>query len=148
MFLVISLCHLVWIKSFLESHIFFYKAVGKDVYYLCRPASYTDNETYLAKYLFIFLEDLDRVILNMMDRRGHAHAWTCKLCHYQSGNRQHVSNHIESKHLTLADMKCDYCQHASKNRKALKMHIFRMHKKERDERGKVWSKEIIWTIIS
>jgi len=59
--------------------------------------------------------------------------WACVSCDYERNNRGDVSNHIEAKHIEFSRVDCDYCGFVTKTRKALKMHIFRMHVKKQRE---------------
>jgi len=82
-------------------------------------------------------KDLDEIIQSMMVRSSDSNHWNCSSCNYRSANRQHVSYHIESKHLTLEGVTCEQCGIKSKNRRALKMHVVRMHKKGKETKRKL-----------
>ncbi|XP_023319881.1 protein tramtrack, beta isoform isoform X15 [Eurytemora carolleeae] len=77
-------------------------------------------------------KELDSIILSKMVRSASG-MWACVSCDYERNNRGDVSNHIEAKHIEFSRVDCDYCGFVTKTRKALKMHIFRMHVKKQRE---------------
>jgi len=74
-------------------------------------------------------KELDKIIQSKMKRTSTG-TWSCRACNYSRPNRGDVSNHVEAKHVEFGGVCCFYCGSVNKTRKALKMHIFRMHTKQ------------------
>ena len=85
--------------------------------------------------MHIFFTELDSLIMSKMERTNTG-VWSCLTCDYQRNNRGDVANHVEAKHVEFGSfgiVSCDYCGFVTKTRKALKMHVFRMHVKKQRE---------------
>jgi len=81
-------------------------------------------------------KELDDLILSKMIRTADG-TWCCLSCDYERSNRGDVSNHVEAKHIEFGSVACELCDFITKTRKALKMHVFRMHVKKQREWDKL-----------
>jgi len=48
--------------------------------------------------------------------------WACTMCNYESKNKQHVKEHIETKHIDQPGFSCSQCGKFLKNRVAVRFH--------------------------
>ena len=55
--------------------------------------------------------------------------WKCTDCGYESKYKTNVTEHVESKHVTSAGVVCNFCSSMCVNRKALRNHIYKYHRK-------------------
>ena len=55
--------------------------------------------------------------------------WSCSECGFSTHLKSNVTTHIEAKHIVnTGGVACNFCEHVSPTRHALKMHISRKHK--------------------
>ena len=54
--------------------------------------------------------------------------WCCIECGYSSKRKDHVGNHIESKHIVSGCINCEYCGKFCPNRNSLQIHTSRYHR--------------------
>ena len=55
--------------------------------------------------------------------------WKCTDCGYESKYKTNVTEHVESKHVTSAGVVCSFCSSMCVNRKALRNHVYKYHRK-------------------
>jgi len=75
----------------------------------------------------ITTSDLENIISENCVKDELSNRWTCAFCG-QFGGRLDISRHIEAKHVTLPNLKCDLCGKLSKTRDSLQRHMNKYHK--------------------
>jgi len=73
------------------------------------------------------LDELENFIMDNCIKDLLTNKWACGMCG-QNGGKLDVSRHIEAKHVTLPNLKCDVCLKASKTRDSLRRHMTKYHK--------------------
>ena len=71
--------------------------------------------------------DIENQISQLMIKTENG--WHCGQpgCEYIKSSKVYVRNHIESKHIDIGGVQCDYCSKVCLTRNALTMHIKRKH---------------------
>ena len=93
----------------------------KQQFKLCiEPNSYVSGQK-------ITTSDLENIISENCVKDELSNRWTCAFCG-QFGGRLDISRHIEAKHVTLPNLKCDLCGKLSKTRDSLQRHMNKYHK--------------------
>jgi len=72
-------------------------------------------------------DDLEKFIADNCIKDQVTNRWSCGLCG-QTGGKLDVSRHIEAKHVSLPNLKCDICHKESKTRDSLRRHMTKYHK--------------------
>jgi len=79
-----------------------------------------------AKGVELNLDELENFISVNCTKDPFSNKWTCALCE-QTGGKLDVSRHIEAKHVSLPNLKCDVCHKPSKTRDSLRRHMTKYH---------------------
>jgi len=74
-------------------------------------------------------KDLDEQI-DFLSKRQPDGTWWCSECGYSTKIKTNLRMHVESKHLVSSGFKCEICQTVCPNRKSLRNHVDRRHKKQ------------------
>ena len=54
--------------------------------------------------------------------------WHCNGCNYTSKRKDHVTQHVECKHIQSVGFVCDICDHFCKDKKSLANHQYNHHR--------------------
>lgn len=73
----------------------------------------------------LFCLDVETEISEKMYKEGSI--WYCNDCSYQSGQKGHVYEHVEAKHVLHGGYQCQYCDKVLKSRASLRMHLKQYH---------------------
>ena len=79
--------------------------------------------------IFLVLHlDIESQISHLMIRTNKG--WQCGQveCDYESINKFHLRNHIESKHVDIGGIQCNFCPKVCPTRHAFTLHLKRNHK--------------------
>ena len=66
-------------------------------------------------------------------QQGHvSKVLSCEQCDYKTGNRRHMSRHIDSVHKKLKNFACEQCDHRTSQKDLLNRHVKAIHDKIKD----------------
>ena len=54
--------------------------------------------------------------------------WFCKICSFQTGNKSHMQEHVEAKHLSHDGYLCQICNKTYKTKASFRGHAYRCNK--------------------
>ena len=81
--------------------------------------------TQVGLILVLFVLDVESAISEKMVKEGSI--WYCNDCSYQSGQKGHVYEHVEAKHVIHGGYQCQYCDKVLKSRASVRMHLKQYH---------------------
>jgi hypothetical protein len=88
-----------------------------------KPEPENDIETSIVSNNY---EELDATIKSMMEKNADG-KWVCRVCG-KIENRQHMTNHIEGKHIDGISHPCEDCGKTLRSRHSLANHVWKFHK--------------------